>query len=517
MIKLIMYQQVKKYKDAGCTWREIASRTGLDVKTVKKYSKMTLEQYQEYYASFHLRVKCFDQYEAEIINIFKKSNISKVSAAAIYDHLEELHGDLPASERSFRNYFAHLRASGKLQQEPHRLYEPVEPLPMGRQMQLDFGEYRMKDGQKYYILAAILSAGRCRYVKLFGRPLTSRDLIEGLCDCFTYYGGMPHEICIDQDHLMVVDENKGDVILTREFRQYRDEMGFDLYVCRKADPESKGKVENLVNFVKRSFFSTRSFSDLEEARERLIKWLARRANGKKCAATGREPCEHLKEERRYLKPLRNSIFAIADKEKRELRKVDKLGQVSVRGAKLCLPSEYASKTVSVFIGADEVHIFDSMNAGEPIAVYSLTTGLSRAPIVRQKSLRQGRSADLKKALLDRFHFREWKQFVEENFKCYPRYRSDQYNDFVKKFPKEPDMQAFTEAVKYCLANNTVSMSMLYDTYISVFSGKRLEPEKQTKSYNLLTNKRYVSPVVATRKVELYTRLVALESSAEVKA
>lgn len=68
---------------------------------------------------------------------------------------------------------------------------------------------------------------------------------------------------------MIVDENKGDVVLTREFQQYRDEMGFDLYVCRKADPESKGKVENLVKFVKRSFFATRSFSDLQEARERL--------------------------------------------------------------------------------------------------------------------------------------------------------------------------------------------------------------------------------------------------------
>jgi hypothetical protein len=516
MIKLSMYQKVKNYKDAGCTLKEIASRTGLDVKTIKKYSKMTLEQYQEYYASFHLRVKCFDQYEAEIINIFKNSNIQKVSAAAIYDRLEEKHGVLPASERSFRSYFAYLRTSGKLQQEPHRLYEPVDPLPMGRQMQLDFGEYRMKDGQKYYILAAILSASRCRYVKLFDRPLTTRDLIKGLCDCFTYYGGMPHEICIDQDRLMVVDENKGDVILTREFQQYRDEMGFDLYVCRKADPESKGKVENLVNFVKRSFFSTRSFSDLEEARERLIKWLARRANGKKCAATGRQPYEHLNEERRHLKSLRNSIFFVADKEKRELRKVDKLGQVSVRGAKLRLPSEYASKTVSVFIGAEEVHIFQSLNASEPIAVYSMITGLSLAPIVRQKSLRKRRSDDLKKALFDRFHFREWKQFVAENFKRYSRYCSDQYNDFMKKFSKEPDMQAFTEAVKYCLANNTVSMSMLYDTYISVFSGKRLEPEIQAKSYKLLSNKRYISPVVATRKVESYTKLITVEASVEVK-
>ena len=516
MIKLIMYQQVKKFKDAGCTLRDIASRTGLDVKTVKKYSKMTFEQYQEYYASFHQRVKCFDPYEAEIIDLFKNSDTSKVSASALYDHLEERHGDLPASERSFRSYFAHLRISGKLQQEPQRLYEPVEPLPMGRQMQLDFGEYRMKDGQKYYILAAILSASRCRYVKLFDRPLTTRNLIESLCDCFTYYGGMPHEICIDQDHLMIVDENKGDVVLTREFQQYRDEMGFDLYVCRKADPESKGKVENLVKFVKRSFFSSRSFSDFQEARERLGKWLVRRANGKKCAATGRKPFEHLEEERSYLKPLRNSIFAVADKTKREPRKVDKLGQVSVRGAKLRLPSEYASKTVSIFIGVDEVHIFDSLK-NEPIVVYSLKTGLSRAPVVRQKSLRQGRSADLKKALLDRFHFKEWKQFVEENFKQYPRYSFDQHNDFTKKFPPTPDMKAFKESVNYCLANNTVSMSMLYDTYTCVLNGEIQDCEKPAKPYNLLTNRRYQSPAVATRKVETYTRLVVPEPAVEVAA
>lgn len=130
-----------------------------------------------------------------------------------------------------------------------------------------------------------------------------------------------------------------------------------------------------------------------------LEWLFRRANGKKCAATGRKPFEHLEEERSHLKPLRNSIFAVADKTKREPRKVDKLGQVSVRGAKLRLPSEcFASKTVSVFIGVDEVHIFDSLK-NEPIVVYSLKTGLSRAPVVRQKSLRQGRSAELKRHCL----------------------------------------------------------------------------------------------------------------------
>ena len=35
-------------------------------------------------------------------------------------------------------------------------------------------------------------------------------------------------------------------------------------VCKKTDPESKGKVENLVGFVKSSFFSARTFESFEE-------------------------------------------------------------------------------------------------------------------------------------------------------------------------------------------------------------------------------------------------------------
>ena len=121
------------------------------------------------------------------------------------------------------------------------------------QMQLDFGEYRLKITVILHLCCNTLHS-RCRYVKIYDRPLTTKILIDGLNDCFAYYGGIPHEIVIDQDHLMVVNENKGDIILTNAFQLYKDEMGFNLYVCRKSDPESKGKVENLVNFVKRSFF-----------------------------------------------------------------------------------------------------------------------------------------------------------------------------------------------------------------------------------------------------------------------
>ncbi|WP_168203535.1 transposase [Oceanispirochaeta crateris] len=101
-------------------------------------------------------------------------------------------------------------------------------------------------------------------------------------NCFEYIGGIPHEIVIDQDRALVVSENQDDIILTKQFKDFKKEMGFSLYVCRKADPESKGKVENLVKFVKTSFFSGRQFNSFEEISPRLDSWLERRANGKIC-------------------------------------------------------------------------------------------------------------------------------------------------------------------------------------------------------------------------------------------
>jgi transposase len=508
-----MYQQVKKLKEIGHTITSIATLTGLDYKTVKKYLKMSREEYQSYFASFKHKVKCFDPYRDEIVKIYQNANSSKVQASAIYDHLEEIYGDLPASERSFRNYMAHLRSNGELQLEPGRIFEPVEPLPPGQQMQLDFGEYRLKDNRKYYILAAILSHSRCRYVKIYDRPLTTKILIEGLNDCFAYYGGIPKEIVIDQDHLMVVRENKGDILLTNDFKTFRDEMDFDLYVCRKSDPQSKGKVENLVNFVKRSFFATRSFVDLEDARNRLSRWLARKANGKKCAPTGRKPIEHLEEERKFLNPLKNSIFSIEDKNHRELRKLDKLGQISVRGVKLLLPPECREKEVSVFISSEEVHVFD-IKTNEKIAIYTLKTGISKTHIVRQKSLRMRKISEMKDQLQGRFRFQEWNQFVDGNYQRFRRYFTDQYNDFQKKFP-QPCEELLAEAVKYCLINKTFSMSQLYDTYKYLQQGNSFAPEPMPTEYKLVNNKHFQPVKVAKGKIESYKNLVPDSVTPEV--
>ena len=62
---------------------------------------------------------------------------------------------------------------------------------------------------------------------------------------------------------MAVSENYGDIIYTYEFERFKQAMGFSVYLCRKSDPESKGKVEAVVKYMKRNFAAHRLFGDIK--------------------------------------------------------------------------------------------------------------------------------------------------------------------------------------------------------------------------------------------------------------
>lgn len=49
-------------------------------------------------------------------------------------------------------------------------------------------------------------------------------------------------------------------------------------ICRKADPESKRKIENAVKYVKRNFLYNRTFYDLQTLNTDGLNWIERTAN-----------------------------------------------------------------------------------------------------------------------------------------------------------------------------------------------------------------------------------------------
>lgn len=466
MVSKSMFTQIMELKRLGKSRRYISRELGLDKKTVSKYYAMTDEEYRSMNAASLYREKVFDEYEELIIDVYGRNNFSRIPVSALYDYLEEQCGPLPGTEKTLRNYVRYLEVTGALAfSAPQRQYQQVPELPPGRQLQLDFGQYRTREGTTLYIFAAILSFSRYKYAILQERPFTTIDVISHLLNCFDHLGGMPEELVIDQDRLLVVSENSGDIIYTRDFGYFVEEMGLRMYVCRKADPESKGKVENTVKFVKSSFFPARNCTTKDAWNQSLSGWLNRRANGKICQATGQLPAVLFAQEQAHLRPLRNSIFRREALAGREMRMVNDKCQISVQASQYGVPARYRNRRVEVYVTPKKLFIYDEYDGSE-IAVYDLSPMPGK--IISKRAFRRvsERSAmDLKQEVRSLYDDDRWQRFVSLNFKTFQRYVRDQCLDALKYFSGD---QVHTEillmAVDFCLENSTLSFANLHDTY-----------------------------------------------------
>jgi hypothetical protein len=263
---------------------------------------------------------------------------------------------------------------------------------------------------------------------------------------------------------MVVSENRGDIIYTKDFKQFIEEMNLKMYVCRKSDPESKGKIENVIKFIKGNFLRIRDFENIEEAQERLFKWLNRRANGKISLATRRIPKEMFTEEKAHLRVLKNSIYRKDTSNTRERRKADIMGQISVNASKYPVPLEYRDREVDIYRTAERLFIYD-IRSGEKIKEHAISpipgSRIQNRARHHRKELNQ---RELKERLKRLFALDSWSEFVDKNFRMYTRYFRDQYNDALKKFSQGIEREHLRQAIDLCLENQTYSMANLADTY-----------------------------------------------------
>ena len=461
-----MYRKIQSYKRQGYSKTEIITVLGKDSKTVAKYYCMDERDFKTYRQEHMFRDKVMSEYENDILEVYEKNEFKRLNMSSVYDYLEESHGTMRGNEQTLRNYINYLIQTDKLRlDERLRTYTKVPELPFGKQMQLDFGQYRCRSGLKLFIFVASLSASRYKYVIFQDHPFKTKEVIDHLLSCFDYIGGVPEELVIDQDRLMVVSENAGDIIYTDDFKYFIEEQEIRMYVCRKDDPETKGKIENVVKYIKCNFLAIRDFLSIEEANTSVFKWLKRRANGKISQATKKIPAILIENEREHLRTVRNSIFRKDSLIGREERDVDEKDRISVNACGYQLPSKYRKKTVEVYITKHKVFVFD-IYTGEEIVEYDLS--LLPGKVISSRGHRREKEKtlqELKDRVVDMFESENWNRFVAMNFKAFPRYVRDQCVEAKRYFEvKGIDIFILEGALEYCLENNTPSFANLNDTY-----------------------------------------------------
>jgi hypothetical protein len=82
------------------------------------------------------------------------------------------------------------------------------------------------------------------------------------------------------------------------------DLGIGVEVCWPYRPQEKGSVENLVGWVKNSFFKQRRFLDETDLERQLGDWLTEANTIRPSRATGVLPSVRVAEERARLRPLK---------------------------------------------------------------------------------------------------------------------------------------------------------------------------------------------------------------------
>jgi transposase len=394
--KVIMWYKVRELFERGFNKSQISRELGMDRGTVIKYLGMSEDEFFGW-----INKPCCMPVKLQSYHDYVKSLLEAhpyLSSSQVEDRLKENYQDLPqVHSKTVHNFVQRVRSAEgikKRRDQSPRVYQKLPETDYGHQAQADFGKYRMqtKGGgfKDVHFFVMVLCRSRFKFVYFQDKPFTSKDTVLAHEECFKHFKGQPAEVVYDQDRVLIVDENLGDILLTGEFRAYCNQSGFKPVFCRKSDPESKGKVENVVGFVKKNFLRGRAYEGIDSLNASALGWLERTGNGKEHAGIKKIPRQEWLVEQPLLKPLKQAPPGVPEKKRYRVRKDN---TVSYRGNFYTLP-------LGTYTGADTWVLLDE--AGGELRLYAtagelLTThpaGTSRGATIRNSDHLRDKSESL---------------------------------------------------------------------------------------------------------------------------
>lgn len=476
MVKVELFVEIQKLKRQGFKKLQAARNLNVDVKTIRKYWNMTYEDYKQYGNECLERSRCMAPYERFIIDKLKQ--FPDATSAQLYDWLRETYKEFKPAYSTVRLRVRELRErEGIPKIQKIRQYRAVDELPFGFQAQVDMGSEWMTDNYgtriKLFLFCMSMANSRYKFVYFQRKPFSAEDFVHAHYLAFEYFGGRTKEIVYDQDRVMVVSENSGNVLFAEKFLAFKLYVNFSVYLCRGSDPESKGKIESVVKYVQGNFMRHRTFCGIDALNSAALDWLDRTGNGLPHETTKLVPKIVFKEEQKHL----ISVPSQADEYKPATYLVRKDNVINYKSNRYDLPlgTYRPGKQVAVKEVEDLLVISDE-NGVE----------LVKHPLCRQ------RGKLIRITHPERTSYTKHKQLVDEvlalfgdseqtalylnrNRELYPRYTRDQFIIF-KKCAISYKSEEIQRALEYCLQRELFYATDFSDT-LAYF--QNLQPENHT--------------------------------------
>ena len=300
MIPAMSRHEIQVLRAVGMAQRAVAARAGVSTRSVRR-----IEREPEVASS-------------ETANVIRARRVGRPSLAAPWTG--PLQGWL-AEDRALLSVELLRRAreagypGGKsaLYELVRRLRPPAGPVPVvrfegapGEFSQHDFGQvtvrYRSGAGERVHFFASRLKWSRFAHVSLVADE-REESLIRALLRALEAFAGVPL-VTVWDNPATVVRARRGDLIVWNPvFGQVALDYRFAPELCWPRAGQQKGAVENLVGWVKGSFFKCRRFHDHADLEQQLAAWLVEMNTTRPSRATKDIPAARLAQERGRLRPL----------------------------------------------------------------------------------------------------------------------------------------------------------------------------------------------------------------------
>ena len=299
MIGAMARHRVQVLRASGMTLRRIASETGIPLRSVKRIvNEPTIEEPDDAASTKQRGVG-----RPSVVDPFHDQLVAVLAAEPTLRTVEILHRMRGLGYRGAKTpLYEAVRRLRPRATTPLVRFEGVA----GEFSQHDFGQVdvRYLDGTNERIR---FFASRLKYSRWIHTHLVADERVESLVRSllrgFESFGGVPLVAVFDNPKTITLGREAGQILWNETFAQVALDYGFGVELCTPGRGQEKGSVENLVGFVKGSFFKVRRFHDRADLEQQHREWHHDVNEVRPCRATGVTPAARIGVERERMRPL----------------------------------------------------------------------------------------------------------------------------------------------------------------------------------------------------------------------
>jgi hypothetical protein len=261
----------------------------------------------------------------------------------------------------------------------------------GEAAQVDFGsagtllDPRADQPRRAWVFVMTLGYSRHQYAELVFDQKVSTWIA---CNrrAFEAFGGVPRRIVPDNLKAAILEASLHDPLLGEACRRCAQHYAFMISPTRPRTPEHKGKVENGIHFVKRSFLAGQQFADLPAANQALRECNPR-APAREHGTTRRAPRALFEAEERVApRPLPAAPFELVETRRATVH-LD--CHVVLDGSYYSVPHRYVGQRLDAWVFAPVVQLFSGTELVAP--TYAQVVAGSGRPAPSTTRLRRRRT------------------------------------------------------------------------------------------------------------------------------